>query len=181
MRKGKSVAPLKRVTQKGISEDDRYYCYVESDGTTGEAWIKVLEGKGFPVEDTAKSVLLSPDFQPTSGGEKSIVVIFNLNSLHKVSVTPEFEDLVLPTAEIACLLRKKLKGPELRSMRIERLAVMHKPIVGQGDLPRVLVVCCDAYGQRLSSFRDRGNGKIHGIDGVAYVIKPKSKKGKNAL
>lgn len=179
----KSVAPLKGALQEGVAEDDRYYCFVKSDGTTKEEWIEFFAKEGIPVEPSAKSVILSRDFETTSG-EEYFIVIFNLNSLQKVSVTPGLNDLVVPTAEIACLLRKKLKGPELRAMRIERLAIAHKPIIGLGSLPRTLVVCCDAHEQRLSSLTDRGNGKLHGIDGIAYVIKPKKKnknKGKKSL
>lgn len=174
MAKVKNVAPLKGALQQGVKEEECYYCFVESDGTTGEGWIKVLEDNGFPVEPTAKSVLRSPEFVSTSG-EKRVIVIYNLNSLRNVSTPPDFEDLELPTAEIACLLRKKLKGPELKAMRIERLAVPHKPIVGRGDLPRVLVICHDTHGQRLSSFHSK-DGKLYGIDGIAYVKKPKKKK-----
>lgn len=175
MVKGKNVASLKRAPQKGVTEDGCYYSFVESDGTTGEEWPGILINEGFSVEPSAKSVLRSPDFRPTSG-EKSIIVIFNLNSLQRISLTPEFEDLVLPTAEIACLLCKKLKGPELKAMRIERLAVAHEPIVGSGNLPRILIVCYDAHGKRLTSLSGRGKGKLHGVDGVAYVIKNSIKK-----
>lgn len=165
----RSVAPLKGALQEGVGKDGRYYCFVESHGITGKEWMGILPKKGFPVEPSAKSVLCSSDFIPTSG-EKSVIVIFNLNSLLKILGTPEFENLVAPTAEMACLLRDKLRGPELKALRIERLAVTHKPIVGLGGLPRVLIVCHDEHGQRLSSLSsNRGNGKLHGVDGFAYV------------
>jgi len=118
-------------------------------------------------------VLLSPDFNPTSG-EKSIIVIINLNSQKKASYTPELEDLVLPTAEIACLLCKKLRGSELRAMRIETLAVMHEHIIGLDNLPRILIVRCNDRGQvGLSSLSVGKNGKMRAVDGVVYVKKPK--------
>lgn len=176
MVKGKNVAPLKGALQEGVTEEECYYCFVQSVGTEGEEWINFFAKEGIPVESSAKSVLSSPDFKSTSG-ERSLIKIFNLNSMPNVSVTSESEDLEAPTAEIACLLRKKLKGPELKALRIERLAVAHKPITCHDDLPRILVICSDARGgQRLTSLSDRGEGKFHGIDGVAYVIKPKKKK-----
>lgn len=184
MKERKNVAPLKGTLQGGVTEEECYYCFVQSVGTEGEEWIKFFAKEGIPVEPSAKSVLSSPDFKSTSG-EKSLIVIYNLNSMQKVSVTSESEDLEAPTAEIACLLRKKLKGPELRALRIERLAIAHKPITCHDNLPRTLVICSDVRGgQRLSSLSDRGNGKLHGIDGIAYVIKPKKKnknKGKKSL
>ena len=173
--KGKNVAPLKGALQQGVKEEECYYCFVESDGTTGPEWVKVLKKMGFPVEPSAKSVLCSPDFVPTKG-QKSVIVIYNLSSLRKISMDPESEELTVPTAEIACLLLKKLKGPELKAMRIEKLAVAHSPISGLGGLLRMLVVCDDAHGRRLSSLSDRGNSKFHGVDGVAYVKKLKEKK-----
>ncbi|MEK7478188.1 MAG: hypothetical protein AAB645_02365, partial [Patescibacteria group bacterium] len=48
-------------------QDGVIYFSVTSDGTTGEDWIKRLEGNGFRVGDYAKQVLRSPDFKPTNG------------------------------------------------------------------------------------------------------------------
>ncbi|OHA78697.1 MAG: hypothetical protein A3B07_00340 [Candidatus Yonathbacteria bacterium RIFCSPLOWO2_01_FULL_43_27] len=166
--KAKNVAPLKEALQEGAVKDGRYHCFVQSYGITGKEWIGILTQKGFPVEPSAKSVLCSPDFKVTSG-ERSIIVIFNLNALQKVINTPEFKNYAPPTAEMAPMLRDKLKGPELKALRIERLAIGHEPIVAHDGLPRVLVVCYGTHGQRLSSLSDKGNGKLHGVDGYAYV------------
>jgi len=48
-------------------EDGVIYFSVTSDGTTGEDWIKRLDGNGFCVGDYAKQVLHSPDFKPLVG------------------------------------------------------------------------------------------------------------------
>src|SRR3989344_4683494 len=54
-------------TRSWREEDGVIYFSVESDGTTGENWIKRLEGKGFRVGCYARQVLRSPDFKPTNG------------------------------------------------------------------------------------------------------------------
>src|SRR3989344_8863779 len=56
-------------------EDGAIYFSVTSDGTTGEDWIKCLEGKGFRVGDYAKQVLRSPDFKPTKGLTTEVAVL----------------------------------------------------------------------------------------------------------
>lgn len=56
-------------------EDNVIYFSVTCDGTTGEDWIKRLEGKGFHVGDYAKQVLRSPDFKPTSGVTTEVAVL----------------------------------------------------------------------------------------------------------
>src|SRR5687767_5139046 len=56
-------------------EDGVIYFSVTSDGTTGEDWIKRLEGNGFRVRDYAKQVLRSPDFKPTNGVTTEVAVL----------------------------------------------------------------------------------------------------------
>ncbi|MEK7606653.1 MAG: hypothetical protein AAB444_00415, partial [Patescibacteria group bacterium] len=56
-------------------EDGVIYFSVTSDGTTGEDWIKRLEGNSFHIEDYAKQVLRSPDFKPTNGVTTEVAVL----------------------------------------------------------------------------------------------------------
>lgn len=169
--KKRSVAPLNGALQEGVVKDGRYEIFIQSSGIAGKDWAEVLKKKGFPVEPSALSVLNSPDFKTTSG-ERNIIVIFNFSALQEAIKELDFKkNYAPPTAEMAPMLRDKLKGPELKALRIEKLAIGHEPIVASDGLPRVLVVCYDAHGQRLSSLSDRGNGKLHGVDGYAYIKK----------
>lgn len=171
MMKNKNVAPLKIALQKGVEKDTCHYYVVQSDGTTGKEWIKFFAEEGIFVERSAKSVLNSLEFIPTSR-KKSIIAIYDSSCMQKVFNEPRLEDPVVPTAEIACLLFKKLKGHGLKALRVEKLAVLHKPITGQGNLQRILVICCNGRGvQRLSSSCvNKRRGRFHGVDGIALAV-----------
>ncbi len=54
---------------------------VISQGTTGEEWIKIHQKKGY-VSDQTKSILRSPNFNPTTG-VKTYVVIFKVPAHRK--------------------------------------------------------------------------------------------------
>src|SRR3989338_6302643 len=62
-------------TRSWREEDGVIYFSVESDGTTGEDWIKRLEGNGFRVGGYAKQPLRTPSFKPTSGMTTEVPVL----------------------------------------------------------------------------------------------------------
>ncbi len=103
----------------GRIEDDVSYLSVTSDGTTGEDWIKRLEGNGFRVGDYAKQVLRSPDFKPTSGVTTEVAVLrgclFEDNDriTKKIRAEADKRKLTKPNAELACLIREKFTDKEI--------------------------------------------------------------------
>ncbi len=168
--KKRSVAPLNGALQEGVVKDGRYEIFIQSSGIAGKDWAEVLKKKGFPVEPSARGVLCSPGFK-ISSGERNIIVIFNFSAFQEAIKEPDFKkNYAPPTAEMACYLRYKLKGPELKALMIERLAVTHEPIVIDG-ISRVLVIRHNDLIKGFTSLSVRGGNKLHGVDGYAYVKK----------
>ncbi len=115
-------------------QDDVIYFSVESNGKTGEEWIKRLEDKSFRVADYAKQVLLSQDFKPTSGVKTEIAVLkgvlFEEENRKTMEIRAEADrrKLKTPNAEVACLIREKFTDKEIEAMGLWYIAVMHEPI-----------------------------------------------------
>lgn len=124
--------------KKWHEENGVIYFTVTSDGTTGEAWIERLESKGFDVSRYAKGVLRSADFRPTSGVTTEIAVLkgalfANSNRVTKnIRANATERKFTSPNAEIACLIREKFTGAEIKDMGLSAIIVMHEPIDSAG-------------------------------------------------
>ena len=157
-------------------QDGVIYFSVTSDGTTGEAWIKRLEDKGFRIGDYAKSLLRSPNFKPTKGVTYEIAIlkgmIFEDNGriTKKIRSEADKRKLTKPNAEVACLIRENFSDEEIEAMGLWWIVIMHEPIKdsdGGADLLGVsrrddgcwLSACCVGPGSRWG----RGSG-------VAFVV-----------
>ncbi|MBU1091934.1 hypothetical protein KKA27_03695 [Patescibacteria group bacterium] len=126
-------------------QDGVIYFSVTSDGTTGEEWIKRLEGKNFRVSDYAKSVLRSSDFKPTDGVTTEIAVLKGMlfsdddRVTKKICAEADKRNLTKPNAEVACLIREKFTDKELEAMgRLWGIVAMHEPIKDSDGAPLLL-------------------------------------------
>lgn len=148
---------------------------VTSDNTTGEAWIKRLEGKGFRVSDYAKSLLCSPDFKPTRGVTYEVAVLkgmlFEDNDriTKKIRVEADKRKLTKPNAEVACLIREKFTDKELEAMGLWWIVVMHEPIKDSDGDPNLLDVNRDDDGRWLGAFYDEPDDRWDRDGGFAFV------------
>ena len=125
-----------------LEEDGVVYFSVTSEGTTGLAWIKRFEKKGFSVNDDAKSVLCSDRFKPTNGVTTEVAVLrdrlfvdkYDIVWLHACYVKNEANrrSLKRPNAEVACLIREKFSDEEIEVMGLQYILVMHKLINSNG-------------------------------------------------
>lgn len=162
-------------------QDGVIYFSVTSDGTTGEAWIKRLEGKGFRIGDYAKSLLQSPDFKPTSGVTYEIAVLKDMlfedsdredsdRITKNIRAEADRRKLQKPNAEVACLIREKFSDKELKAMGLWWIIVMHEPIKDFDGDPLLLGVDRRGGGRWLRAFCDcPGRGWGRG-DGFAFVL-----------
>ena len=138
-------------------EDGIIYFSVTSDGTTGEDWIKRLEGNGFRVGDYAKQVLRSPDLKPTSGVTTEVAVLkgmlFEDNDriTKKIRAEAEKRKLVVPNAELACLIREKFTDEEIEAMGLWYIVAMHEPINDSDGDPGLLLACRNDVGRWLGA------------------------------
>ena len=139
-------------------QDGVIYFSVTSDGTTGEAWIKRLEEKGFRLSDYAKSVLRSPDFKPTSGVTTEIAVLkgmlFEDNDriTKKIRAEADRRNLTKPYAEVACLIREKFTDQEIEAMGLWWVVAMHEPIKDSDGDPDLLLTRRSGGGLWLDAY-----------------------------
>lgn len=109
---------------------------VTSNGVTGKDWITRLEMHGYRIGGYAKSILLSPDFSPTSGITSQICVVpskifSNSPTNAEVRMHLDNHDIghgQVVNAEIACLIREKFSNKDLEDMGLWWIVLMHQKI-----------------------------------------------------
>ncbi|TAL48772.1 hypothetical protein EPN83_03160 [Patescibacteria group bacterium] len=158
-------------------EDGVIYFSVTSDGTTGEDWIKRLEGNGFRVGDYAKQVLRSPDFKPTNGVTTEVAVLkgmlFEDNDriTKKIRTEADKRKLSKPNAELACLIREKFTDEEIEAMGLLWwIVAMHEPINDSGGDPRLLGADRSDGGRWLDAFIVRPGRRWNRDNGFAFAV-----------
>lgn len=159
-------------------EDGVIYFSVTSDGTTGEDWIKRLEGNGFRVGDYAKQVLRSPDFKPTSGVTTEVAVLKDMlfedndRITKKIRAEADKRKLSKPNAELACLTREKFTDKEIEAMGLSYIVAVHEPINDSDGDPGLLGAGCIGGGRWLDAYCERhyyGWGRDFGF-GFAFAV-----------
>jgi hypothetical protein len=166
--------------QQWREEDGIIRFSVTSNGTTGEEWINHLTEQGFRVSDYAKSVLLSPNFQPTSGVTTEIAVLRDTRFKKDSDRTTEkiraeggrlgFVHGTQMNAEIACLIREKFTDKELESMGLRYIATMHELIRDSDGYPSLLIVSTFDKGYWLDAKWDEIGDKWHSDGGFVFVV-----------
>lgn len=156
--------------------DGIIYFSVTSAGTTGEDWIKRLEGKGFRVGDYAKQVLRSPAFGPTNGVVTEIAVLKGMlfddndRTTKNIRADADRRTLSTPNAEIACLIREKFTDKEIEQMGLWGIVAMHKPINGSGGDPGLLNARRDVGGRWLRAYGGRPGCRWGRGGGFAFAV-----------
>ncbi len=137
--------------------DGVIYFTVTSDGTTGQEWIKRLEGKGFQISKWAKDLLTSSGFKPTTGITTEIAVlpgkIFNDGGgriTKKIRTEAKERNLTEPNAEVSCLIREEFSDEVIEAIGFWWIVVFHEPIDSVGD-PYLLAVSRHGDGRWLSA------------------------------
>lgn len=152
---------------------------VTSDGTTGEAWITRLEGKGFRVGDYAKSVLRSKSFKPTSGITTEVAVLkgdtFSDDDLITAKIRKEAKrrKWSKPHAEVACLIREKFSDEEIAAMGLGWIVTMHEPISDYVGSLSLLGANRYGDGRRLNACKGRPEDKWSRDGGLAFAVSPR--------
>jgi hypothetical protein len=165
-------------TRSWREEDGVIYFSVTStsDGTTGEDWIKRLEGNGFRVGDYAKQVLRSPDFKPTNGVTTEVAVLkgmlFEDNDriTKKIRAEADKRKLEKPNAELACLIREKFTDKEIEAMGLWWIVAMHEPIKDPGGDPVLLNAHRSGGGRWLRACSGRSDDGWLRDGGFAFAV-----------
>lgn len=156
-------------------ENGVIYFSVTSDGTTGPEWIKRLEKKGFKVSDYAKSLLLSPDFKPTSGVKYEVAILkgmlFEDNDriTKKIRAEAGKRKFSKPNPEVACLIREMFTNEEIKTMGLVWIVAMHEPINYFDGDPGLLSAGRNDDGSWLLAFYGKPDGRWFRDGGFAFV------------
>ena len=163
-------------TRSWLEEDGVIYFSVTSDGTTGEDWIKRLEGNCFRVRNYAKQVLRSPDFKPTNGMTTEVAVLkgmlFEDNDriTKKIRAEADKRKLSKPNAELVCLIREKFTDKEIAAMGLIWIVAMHEPVHDSDGDPRLLSASRGGTGQWLDAYYDLPGSKWAHESGFAFAV-----------
>jgi hypothetical protein len=173
---GSVTASFAPITPSWREEDGVIYFKVVSDATTGEDWIKRLEGNGFRVGDYAKQVLRSPDFKPTNGVTTEVAVLkgmlFEDNDriTKKIRAEADKRKLLKPNAELACLIREKFTDKEIEAMGLWYIVAMHEPINDSDGGPVLLYADRCVDGRWLDACSGGPGRRWYRDDGFAFAV-----------
>jgi hypothetical protein len=163
-------------------KDGVIYFSVTSDGTTGKDWITRLKNKGSRAGDSAKKVLSSPDFRPTSGVTTDVAVLRgcffehnnrttkNIRAYAEAFRTPDKRKLGKPEPELACLIREKFTDKELEAMGLWYIVTMHESIITPDGKPRSLGVYRGDGGNWVYASYDESDKVWDRRGGAAFVL-----------
>lgn len=163
-------------TRNWREQDGVIYLSVTSDGTTGPEWIKRLEKKGFRLSDYAKSMLRSPDFNPTKGVTTEIAILkgmlFEDNDriTHKIRTFAAERKLSAPNAEVACLIRENFSDEDIEAMGLIWIVTMHEPIKDSVGDPGLLLANRGGGGRWLGACCDEPGSGWGREGGFAFVV-----------
>jgi hypothetical protein len=163
-------------TRSWTEQDGVIRFSVTSDGTTGEEWIKRLDGKCFGVGYYAEQVLRSPDFKPTKGVTTEIAVLkgilFKDDDRTAGSIRAEAcrRKLTKLNAEATCLIREKFTDEELEAMGLWWIIVMHEPIKDSGGSPSLLCAGRSGNGRWLDACDDHPDDRWFCVRGFAFAV-----------
>lgn len=155
-------------------KDGIIYFSVKSDGTTGEDWIKRLEGNSFRVGDYAKRMLRSPSFVPTSGVVTEVAVLKVMSLWGQGQITSmiraeaDKRNLSKPDVELACLIREKFTDREIKAMGLWHIVAMHEPIKDSIGGLLLLGAGCDVGGGWLDAYGSTPSLRWHRNVGFAF-------------
>lgn len=172
--------PWPEPTRSWRDEGGVIYFSVESDGTTGEDWIKRLEGNGFRVEDYPKQVLCSPSFKPTAGISTEVAVLKGriFKDKHritkKIRAEAEKRGFSKPNAELACLIREKFTDKEIAAMDLWWIVAMHEPVSVSDGNPGLLGVGRSANCPSFTGYDGTSDCSWFPHIGFAFAVSQKS-------
>ncbi len=165
-------------TRSWREEDGVIYFSVQSDGTTGEDWVKRLTDKGFRVRNHTEQLLRSPNFKPTNGVMTEVAVLkgvlFGGNDriTKKIRTEAEKRTLSKPNAELACLIREKFTDKAIKAMGLVWIAAMHEPINDSNGHPYLLRADCGGDGRLLYGCCGRSDCWWDRDHGFAFAVSP---------
>lgn len=150
--------------------------HVTTDGRTGEQFIAALTAANYNLGDYGKQLLRSDKFIPTNGKTYKLVVIkgdeFEDNDriTSKIRAQAAQRGYLVPSVEVAPLLRELVSDEELEQMGLYALIVMHEPITDSDGSPDVLGVDRNGGGRWLSACHGSAGSRWYREDGFVFLV-----------
>ncbi len=168
------------VGQKSWTEKDGViYFTVVSNGRTGEQWINHFTDKKIKIDEYAKSVLLSDEFNKnvTNNVTTEIAVLkallwndYNNRTVKNIRAKADEMKLSNPQAEVACLIRDAYLDEELKAIKPWWIVIMHEPIKDSDGCPYLFFVNLNDSDPCLEAYYVMLHNRFHGDHGFAFVV-----------
>lgn len=168
------IFPENACTKNWTELDGVIYFTVVSNGKTGPEWLTHFESKKVQISHTAKSIILSGDFKPTSGVVYKVAVIrgefFSSDAdriRSKIMEEAHNRKMTVPNPEVACLIRDMFTDEQIKQTGLYWIITMHHPIKdhvgGRGSLG------VHANASRLGAFYGCVGGVWKRGNGFAFI------------
>lgn len=142
---------------------------VLTDGMSGNKLIKRLENRNIILTEEAKIIMKLKTFTPTKDLRINIEILrgAKFKAGFKLSEVKKFakdQYLLIPSIEIAFLMREQISYNDMEEMRLKRIIVMHRPCKC-----RLLSLELDGYAPKIATVKtDCADWRQS--DGFAFVI-----------
>lgn len=166
------------------NDEEVHFILPPTDGTTGKRWIERLNERGYCADEVARGVLESPDFKPTIGIVREILVLKGKVFRHG-DCNPEgmkriaderglkYDQALEMNPEVACQIREMFSDEELKKMGFENIMVVHKPIKSYDHDPYRLHASRICDGGRWLSGCYESRPILQDSAGAAFVVSAK--------
>lgn len=141
---------------------------VLTDGTSGNDWIKRLENRNVILTESAKTIIKQKTFKPTKDIRFTLEILkggqfengFKLSDIKKFAKN---QLLLVPSIEIALLMREQILYNDMKEMGLDRIIIMHRSHKG-----RLLSLELDGYASMITTVKTEGRWQKN--DGFAFII-----------
>ena len=147
-----------------------------TDGTSGEQWMARLQNKGNTLSGNAGQVLLSPKFESTTGViYKPVILKGELFSdggrrIPRILAEAKRRELIIPEAEVACLIRENFSNEELQAMGLHFIGVLHKAIHNFAGQPKHFYVVRHSNCRLLDTYYGESYDEWDIDSGFAFLV-----------
>ena len=164
-----------------VDSDGSIHFSLTSTGETGTEWADWFRTNRYDLDNDAKFMLRSTDFQPNKVDTISEIVVLPCKLWSAdFCITPEvrvkaggmgFKQEKEESPEIACLIRRAFSDEEIeKKMGLTRIITLHTPICGSDGDPSLLAIYRGNGGGGLGASCDWPDSRWDRDDSFAFVV-----------
>jgi hypothetical protein len=163
-------------SRRWIEKNGVIYFTLVSNGVTGEEWINHFKSKGKSIGVHVKGILQHADFIPTKAGTVHYIGVLkgelytnNERMTRLIKSDAENRKMIVPHAEVACLICENFTDWEIKEMGLDYIITMHKPIPDSYGSPGMLGGASREDYVNLDAYNTLPNTKWNCKDGFAFT------------